>query len=143
MLSCFTSENISSLRTTLNRRRRNGGAVFSRFQKKADIDKLVRPQRLVFVIKDSFQLAGAGGLINLIVDSDQLACREFGLVIAAVCIHFERALRICCDDGLQLVFRQGEDTAIGCKLGNDEHAHWHRWREQCCPDRPAADQCAR
>ena len=49
-------------------------------------------KRIVFVVEDGFELAGAGGLVDLIVDGQQFAGGKFGLIVAAVGIDLERAL---------------------------------------------------
>ena len=117
----FDHEHIASLRAALNRRRGDDRAVLADFEQQADIHELIRPERIVFVVKDRFQPVRSGGLVNLIVDREQFAGRQFGLIVTAVSIHLERALGHVLRDGRKVVFRQGEDDRDRLQLRNDEH----------------------
>ncbi len=69
-----------------------------------NIHKLVRPQHVVVVRKNCLQFAGAGGLVNLVVDGQQFPRCQLGGIVAAVGIHCEGSLSHVARHGGQLVF---------------------------------------
>ena len=96
--------------------------VFSDFQQQAGIHELVWPQRIVLVVEYGFEFAGAGGLVDLIVDGQQLSREPVwfdyrGCNASTSSVPFP----ICRDHGLQVVFRQGEENGDGLELGDHEH----------------------
>ena len=66
-------KHIAALRPVLHRDRRNHGAALVGFQKQSNIDELVGPKQVVLIIEHRFKAAGAGGLVDLIVDGQQFA----------------------------------------------------------------------
>ncbi len=80
----FDHEHITALRPVLNRHRRNDSGVFVRFQQQADIDELIGPKNVVLVVEHRLQAAGAGRLVDLIVDGEQFSRGDLGLVVPAV-----------------------------------------------------------
>ncbi len=114
-------EHVSSLRTPLNGRCRDRGTVLPNFQQQADVHELIWPKRVVLVVEHGFKPPGAGGLVDLIVDGQQFAGGQLGLIVAAVGVHLERALRHLLRHRLKVVFRQREENRDRLKLRDHEH----------------------
>ena len=83
----FHYVNVITLWPALYRGRRKHRCVLAGLKQQVNVNELVRPQLIIFVIKNSFQSTGACGLVNLIVDGKQLAGGQFCLIIPAVGIH--------------------------------------------------------
>ena len=77
----FDHPDIEAVRAALHRDRRNGHGVLVGRDQDADADELARPQPLVLVGKFRLQPDRAGGLIDLIVDQQQMALGELILVV--------------------------------------------------------------
>ena len=116
----FDRKHIASLRAGLDRDRRNHGASLVGFQQQADIDELVGPQRVVRIVEHGFQPPRAGGLVDLIVDRQQLAGGQLRLIVAAVGFDLQRALVHVLRYVLQIIFRQSENYSDRLQLGDHE-----------------------
>ncbi len=95
-----------SMRTPQDGRRRNYSAVLPRLQKQIGVHELVRPQFVVFVVEDCFQLCCARRCVDLVVDREQLSGGELGLIVSAEGVNFKRSLLHVVRDVPQHVFAQ-------------------------------------
>src|SRR4029077_6704084 len=101
--------NECTLRATKDGRGWDHDAVLARLQQEIGVDKLVRPKLVVSVAENSFELRRTGCGINLVVDREQLARRQLGLIVAAESIDFESSLLHALRHSWQYVLRQRED----------------------------------
>ena len=69
-------------------------------------DELVRPERVLRIFEDRFQLRRSSRRIDLIVDGEQLSGRELRLVVATVNVNLHGPFAQLLEHRLQLVFRQ-------------------------------------
>src|SRR5260370_39146946 len=110
----------TTLRSALHGGSRNHDGVLFCFQQQVDIHKLIGPEFVPLVVEDGLQASGPGGLVNLIVNGQQLSARQLGLIITAIGIHrqcrFLHALR----HGLPLVLGQGKDYGDRFELRNEQ-----------------------
>src|SRR5439155_16699595 len=84
-----------ALRPVLHRNRRNHGAVLVHLKQQPDVHELVWPENIVLIVENSFQPSGSGRLINLVIDRQQLAGCQLGLIISAVASTSRVPLRMC------------------------------------------------
>ena len=63
-----------------------------RLQQQANIDELVRPELVVRIVEHRLQSSGPGSLVNLIVDGQQFAGGQFGLIVPAIGLDRQSAL---------------------------------------------------
>ena len=100
---------VGAIRTLLNCRRGNRQAIVPRGQKQSRIDELAWPEPTLRIGEVGAQLNCAGGLNDLIVDEDELALVELGLVILAVGVDRKRAFRHLLLDLGECFLRERED----------------------------------
>src|SRR5207253_10403219 len=90
----------SDLRDTLDGSRGNHNAVLSNLQQKMRVDELVRPESSILIVEHRLQPAGAGGLIDLVINREQAAGGQLALIIAAISVHLQPAAsHSMCDGG--------------------------------------------
>ena len=77
----FDHPDIEAVGAALHRDRRNGHGILVGRDQDADADELARPQPLVLIGKFRLQPDRAGGLIDLIVDQQQVALGQLLLVV--------------------------------------------------------------
>src|ERR1035441_1854158 len=109
------------LRAPQNRRSRDNCAVFSGFEQQVGVYELVRPQLVVFVVKNGLKLRRARRRINLVVNRQQFAGRQFRLIVAAEGIDLQRPLLHMLRYVREHVFRQREDHGDRLQLRQDQH----------------------
>src|SRR5882762_7313963 len=113
---------ISALRTALQRGQWNEAEVVSGVYKKMSVDELVGKETAVFVVEDRFELVGAGGDIDLIIDGEELAAGNFVGVVAIesfdgqVGIPFAKFI----ENLRKLILWKSEDHGDGLNFGNDQ-----------------------
>ena len=100
-------------------RRRDG--ILAGLQKQVNIDELIGPKIVVGIVEDCLQLDRARRCVDLVVDGQQFAGGQLGLVVAAIGVHLQCTLAHVLADLLQLVFGKREYHGDRMKLGNHQH----------------------
>ncbi len=108
---------------------------------------MIRPESAILVGKHSFQTTGAGGLVNLIVDRQQSAGCQLGLIVPAVGLDRERALPHVLSHVWQVVFGKRKEDSNRLDLGDNQQrigvgcVHHVAYIDQTQSD-PAAEGCS-
>jgi hypothetical protein len=74
----------------LDRGTRNDEGVAAGLDEKVGIDEIARPQRLILVAKERLQADGGGGLVDHVVDQQELAGREREAIVLVEGGHLDR-----------------------------------------------------
>ncbi len=104
----------------LDGRGRHHGRVLERIDQELHVDELARPELQALVGEFRLELHGAGGLVDLVVDDDELAVVDHGAVVVGERLRIERALGEGAVDRGQFLLRQSEDDRDRPDLG-DHH----------------------
>ena len=85
--------------------------------------ELIGKKSVVGIVEDGLQLVSAGGRIDFVIDSEQLASGNLPRVVAVVGIHGEMnsGAELAADLG-KLVLRKAEEHGDGLKLRDDHEA---------------------
>src|SRR5271154_4702025 len=110
-----------ALGIALDGRRGNQRGILLGIHQKPRVHKLVWEESGIGVFKDGLQFYGAGGGVNLIVQGQQFAGSQLGLLVAIKCVHrhFCRLAQLLLNLG-QIVFGHAENYGDRLQL-RDHH----------------------
>src|SRR5205807_1548369 len=112
---------VGSLRPTLDRRSGNNREIVHGVHEQVHVYELIGKKSVVGIVEDGLQLVSAGGRIDFVIDSEQLASGNLPRVVAVVGIHGEMnsGAELAADLG-KLVLRKAEEHGDGLKLRDDD-----------------------
>ena len=109
--------------SALDGARGNDDGVAAGVEQHVRVDELARPQLLVVVGEHRLELDGGGGLVDDVVDQEELAGGERTAVVLIVGDHLHRTARHGVADVVEGARRQGEQDGGGSRQ--------HQRRERC------------
>src|SRR5277367_4495081 len=115
----FHDINERALGIALNRRSGHQGGVRLRIHQEPRVHKLIREQRSIGIRKNRLQFYGASAGVNLIVQSQQLAGSQLGLLVTIECVHrhFVSLAQLFLDLR-QIIFGDAENHGDRLQLGD-------------------------